>query len=216
METLSKLFSSGTLVKVMRLFFFNPEEPYDNEEITAKAKSRLSDVKYETKLLLDTGFLKPKVFYKTVLRKQGKKEVQKKKKVKGFMLNEKFKYLAPLRALVVNTDLMNRGDIVKRLSRVGRIKMIAVAGVFMQDAGQRVDLLIVGDKIKQASLLSAIKSMESVIGTEIRYVVLFPDEFEYRVSVRDRLVRDIFEYPHLIALNAFKSLDLKRLRVAGN
>jgi len=211
METLSKLFSSGTLVKIMRLFFFNPEEQYDDEDIAKAIKSRIKDVKYETKLLKDVGFLKQRTFSKPVTVGKGAKAKARRKKVKGWRMNQDFKYLAPLRALVVNTDLMQRGDIVKRLSKIGAVKLIAVAGVFVQDPGQRVDLLIVGDRIKQAPLLSAIKAMEGLIGTEVRYVVLPSDEFRYRVSVRDRLVRDIFEYPHAIALNIYKDLNPKQL-----
>lgn len=212
METLAKLFSSGTLVKVMRLFLFHPDEPQDKEDIGRKTKSDRKSVAYETQLLKSIGFLKPKTFSKTVVRKQGRKRVGRKKKVNGFILNHNFPYLAPLKALLVNTDLMNKGELERRLATVGRIKLIVTAGVFMQEPDCQVDLLVVGDRIQRAKLASAVKAIEEVIGTEIRYAVLPAEEFEYRMSVRDRLLREIFEAPHLVVrngINTTKNIDMR-------
>lgn len=208
MEILAKLFSSGTLVKVMRLFLFHPNEPQDKEAIGQKTKSDRKSVTYEVNLLKSIGFLKPKTFSKTVVRKQGRKRVERKKRVKGFILNHDFPYLAPLKALLVNTDLMNKGELEKRLATIGQVKLIVTAGVFMQEPDKQVDLLIVGDRIQRAKLASAVKAIEEVIGTEVRYAVLPVEEFEYRMSVRDRLLREIFEFPHLVVRNTVKNIRI--------
>lgn len=204
MDTLAKLFSSGTLVRVMRLFLFNPHGEYDVDDIVERTRSQKKKVSYEVKLLVEIGFLRQKSFFKTIDYKSGPK----KKRVKGWVLDAKFPYLAPLKVLLVNTDLMNRGELEKRLGAVGKIDLIAAAGVFMQEAERRIDLLIVGEKIQQPKLLRAIKEIEGIIGTELRYSVLAPEDFEYRLSVRDKLTRDLFEYPHFLVRNKFKKMGI--------
>lgn len=203
METLAKLFSSGTLVKVMRFFIFHPSEAYEYDDVARATKSDKKSVLYETKLLQDIGFLKPAVFSKRVMKKSKGKHVERSTRVRGWMLNASFPYLPPLKALLVNTDLMNEGELEQRLSRVGRLKLIVVSGVFMQE-DQQIDLLLVGERIRYPLLASAIKALESALGTEIRYAVLPPNEFEYRLSIRDRLIRDMFDYPHLVVKNTLR------------
>jgi hypothetical protein len=203
METLAKLFSSGTLVKVMRLFIFHPGEAYDALDIARATKSDKKSVAHETKLLKDVGFLKSATFSKKVMKRVGRKRVERSARVKGWMLDESFPYLPPLKALLVNTDLMNEGELEQQLLKVGRLKLIVASGVFMQEDGQ-IDLLLVGERIRYPALASAIKALESAIGTDIRYAVFLPDEFEYRLSIRDRLIRDVFDYPHLVVKNTLR------------
>jgi hypothetical protein len=86
MDILAKLFSSGTLVKTMRLFLFHPGEPYDTDDIVHKTKSDKKSVLYETKLLNDVGFLKPATFSKKVTKRVGRKRVERSKRVRGWAL----------------------------------------------------------------------------------------------------------------------------------
>ncbi|MCI0619956.1 hypothetical protein L0Y40_02915 [Candidatus Wolfebacteria bacterium] len=203
METLAKLFSSGTLVKIMRLFLFHPTEAYDADDLARKTKSGKKSILYETKLLTDVGFLKQAMFSKKVMKTVGRKRAERSRRVKGWALDESFPYLSSLKTLLVNTDLMNKGELEQRLSQVGRLKLIVVSGVFMQE-DQQIDLLLVGERIRYPALASAIKAIESAIGTEVRYAIFPPDEFEYRMGVRDRLLRDVFDYPHLVVKNSFR------------
>ena len=41
-----------------------------------------------------------------------------------------------------------------------------------------------------------IKTVESELGRELRYVVLETVDFQYRMSIHDKLVRDVFDFPH--------------------
>ena len=41
--------------------------------------------------------------------------------------------------------LFDSEDVLKRLKRAGRIKLLILSGVFIQETESRVDLLIVGD-----------------------------------------------------------------------
>jgi hypothetical protein len=71
------------------------------------------------------------------------------------------------------------------------------AGVFIQNWDSRVDLLIVGDELNLPKIESVIKVIESEIGKEISYSAFETSDFEYRLGIHDRLVRDIIDYPHV-------------------
>ncbi len=118
------------------------------------------------------------------------------KSISGFTLNQKFPYLAALQNLVINTVLIKDNEIIDRLSGVGHIKLLITSGVFIQDFESRVDLLIVGDRLKKTLIEGRIKKMESEIGKELRYSIFETADFQYRVSIYDKLVRDILEFKH--------------------
>ena len=51
METLSKLFGSSARIKIMKLFLSNPDDVFNNKEISKRAKVVLATVRKELNLL---------------------------------------------------------------------------------------------------------------------------------------------------------------------
>ncbi len=207
MEILGKLFGSPARVKVMKLFLANEEIPFDNEDISKRAKVPMTTLRKELNLLLKVGLIKKKVFYKEVEKKIKKTKtkparVEKiKKKTNGWILNDKFIYLMPLYNLLVGTSSFTPKIINKRLVGVGRLKLVLISGVLLKNSESRVDLLVVGDGIKTSSLEKAIKTMESEIGKELKYAAFETNDFIYRLNIYDRLVRDIIDHPHQKIVN---------------
>lgn len=201
MDILSKLFGTEAKVRIMRLFMFNPEQAFGPSDISARAKVPLAVVKRETHLMRKMGMIKGKSFSQAVSTKKGKKVAIKKIKVGGWALNSAFPYLLALQNLLINTVLFKEADIIRRLNTVGRMKLVIVAGVFTRDVDSRVDLLIVGDNLRGSALENVIRGMESEIGKELRYAAFETEDFKYRLSMHDKLVRDILDYPHLAILD---------------
>ena len=196
MDVLAKLFGSEAKVKIMRLFLFNPDQPFSRSGISTRAKVSLPVVRHETTRLRKMGMIKGKRFVVTSTVKRGKKIVLKKKKQGGWMLNATFPYLPAIRNLLIDTVLVKNSDILRRLNAVGRMRLIILAGTFIQDEDSRVDILVVGDNIRISSLESAIRTLESEIGKELRYAAFETADFHYRLGIYDKLIRDILDYPH--------------------
>src|SRR3989338_1902256 len=169
MDVLAKLFGSEAKVRIMRLFLFNPDQTFSRSDIAMRAKVSLPVVRHETVLLRKMGMVKGRRFVRTVSLKRGKKVLVRKKKEGGWILNQTFPYLPALQNLLINTVLVKHEDIVRRLNLIGRMKLIIVSGVFIQDTDSRVDLLVVGDNIRFGALEGAIKIIEAQIGKELRY-----------------------------------------------
>lgn len=198
MEILERLFGSSARVRIMKLFLFNPEELLEKKEIMKKTKSSLISIKKELKDLCDVSLLKKRIFIKTSQSKSGK---TKKQKVQGFALNPTFKYLNNLKTLIINNEPLNHSEIIKKLNKVGKLKLIVVSGLFIQEEDSRLDLFVVGDDIKDRLVKETISKMESEIGKELRYSFFTTADFKYRYGVCDRLVRDVFDYPHQIVVD---------------
>jgi hypothetical protein len=196
METLSKLFSGEERVKVMRLFLFNPELLLSIEQIIDKAKISARSAKFETEVLQKAGMIKEKKSVQIIEKKRQGKIIQLKKKVACYHLDPDFEYLLPLQNLLINTRPLRKEEVLKRLHNVGKLKMVIISGVFIQNTDSRVDLLIVGDNLKRGSIDRIVKNMEAEIGKELTFASFETADFHYRLGMYDKLIRDILDYPH--------------------
>ena len=188
MEILSKLFGSEAKVKIMRLFLFNPDHAFGMSEVSDRVKVSINQVRKEVNLLEKAGLVKTRLLNHTSQKK-------------GYILDSHFSYLVPLQNFLINSEPLQPREIAGRITKLGSIKLILVAGVFIQELESRVDMLIVGDHVKKAALDNVIKVLESEIGKELRYAYFTNDDFQYRLSMCDKLTRDILDYPHKKILN---------------
>ena len=194
MDILEKLFSSGALIKVMRLFIFNDESVFDRTDIIRRTKISSDSATIELGLLQRVEMIKKRTFFKE--SKSGRK-----RKVQGYVLNKDFPYIQPLRSLLVYDAQLSESDLTKKLTKHGKVKLIITSGIFLQNEDARIDLLIVGDSIKENLLKNSIKSLEADIGKQLRYAIFNTNDFKYRLGVCDRLIRDILDYPHQIVID---------------
>lgn len=198
MEALEKLFGSSARVKLLKFFLFNTGDVFEKDTIATRTKISSRMLQKELNLFEKTGLIKKKSFFITKETRGGKTH---KVRTKGYETVKEHKLFIPLQNLLVKNSPMSSSSLVQRLSRHGRLKLVIGAGVFIQSPDSRVDLLIVGDDIKENPLKNTIATLESEIGKQLRYSVLTVQDFKYRLGVYDKLVRDILDYPHQIFLD---------------
>ncbi len=201
MEILAKLFGSAAKVRIMRLFLSNPNTPYDNKMVSEKARVPINTSRGIINTLKSIGLVRSKVFVKEEERKQRGKKVVIKQKAKGWIINPNFPYYKSLFNLLIQGRPANQSDILYRIKHTGKLKLVVTAGVFIQNPDSRLDMLIVGDKVKAGTLDKAVRNLEAEIGKELQYAVFSTEEFMYRMNVYDKLIRDVLEYPHEILLD---------------
>jgi len=210
MDILSKLFGSPARVKIIRLFLLNTEDAFENSDVVQKSKVAASVARKELTMLSKVGFINKKSFFKEIpaktknlTRRSGAKVVGKprKKRVYGWQLNSEFPLLHALHNLLINTEPLGRQEIVGKLKKCGNVKLVVVSGVFIQNPDSRVDMLIVGDRLKKGAIENTLRVLESEVGKDISYTSLETPEFRYRMSVYDKFIRDILDYPHVKILD---------------
>jgi hypothetical protein len=201
MDVLSTIFGSEARVKIMRLFLFNPEEIFDAGMISDKSKVNKDIVKKEVIILEKAKLIKKRDFSKTIEKKKGKRVANIKIRTHGYYLNQDFSYITALKQLLIKTKTLEGGEIIRRLSKAGKLKLVIVAGVFTQDKDSRVDMFVVGNNISKSALNNAIKSIEAELGKELMYVCFETEDFKYRLGMYDKLIRDVLDYPHQVLLD---------------
>lgn len=196
MDVLGKLFGSESKVRIMRLFLFNPETTFDVETIAERAKTTASVARHELAALRKGRFIKGKICVKRFRTGSGVKAEWARRQTCGWALNPSFPYLRQLRALLIDSGLIKGDELARKLSGAGRLKLLVTAGIFIQNDDSRIDVLVVADHLRRGALAAAMRGIEAEIGKELRYAAFETNEFRYRLSMYDKLVRDILDYPH--------------------
>lgn len=194
MDILEKLFGGSARVKIMKLFLLNQDKIFDKSAVMKQAKVAQSSISREIGALEKMGFLKKKSFFK-------ENKIGKKKRVQGYILNPTFRYIAPLQRLLIDSAPMEHKEIVNHLANIGKLKLVIISGVFLQERETRIDLLIVGDDLSSKRVKNSISNMEAEIGRQLKYSVFDTNDFKYRMGMFDRLIRDIFDYPHEVVID---------------
>lgn len=183
-DGLQKLFGSPARVKLLRLFLFNPRQSFTLADAAKRARVSEMDARKEFRLFLTAGL---------VARVPRGKGVR-------YALDQEFEYIEALQNLLLNAPARGK-DIVERIRGAGALKMVILSGIFLGEWDSGLDVLVVGDRMKEKKLRENIKKLEAEIGKEIRYTLLASDQFFYRLNLNDKLIRDVLDYPHTIALD---------------
>ncbi|MDB5194552.1 MAG: seg [Parcubacteria group bacterium] len=214
-KSVAHIFGGETKVKMMRLFIFNPAQAYEISDVVSRTKESPRQVRRELSALIKSGLVRQRGAGKSkgkgAKKKRGAVARAQVRKTPLFTLNGDYPYLAPLADFLIDAAPISEKEIMKKLSRTGTsVKLILLAGVFTHDSESRVDLLIVGDHLKKGSLVTAISQIEAELGKEIRYAAFETGDFRYRLSMYDKLIRDILDFPHQKILNKIGLAEQKQ------
>lgn len=185
MENLSRIFGSPARLKTLRLFLLNQDRAFSVQETADRSKLTRESARYELAELTASG----------LLRKKGSKA-----KVL-YQVNPRYEYLEAFDTFVRETANVRPKEMVKALKKAGTLQVVALSGHFMGLIEPQIDLLVVGDHISERVLAQVVKSLEAEHGREIRYASFATADFRYRREVYDRLLRDIFDYPHRLLID---------------
>lgn len=181
MKSVSHIFGNEAKVKIMRLFIFNPGLTLKSSEVGSRVQERPSVVRRELGILSKAGLIR--------------------RRSKGLSLDPAYPYLQALENFLIDAAPITEKEIIKKVSRSGNIKLVLTSGVFLHDRDSRVDILVVGDHLRQAKLRTAIASIEAELGKELRYSAFETADFQYRLGIYDKLIRDILDSQHQKILN---------------
>lgn len=200
-DPLAVLFGSPARVKLLRFFLFNPQRTFSFDEIATRARLVRRTARTELGALERAGVIYRKQTYEEV---PGQKR---KRKVAGYTLNSNLAHVVPLQAFFFATAPINNRTMLRHVRKTGVFDFIAAAGVFVGEFDRRVDVLLVSKKVTPAKVEQAMRALEAELGIEIKYAFLDTDEFLYRVGMRDKLVRDVFDYPHQVLVDKLRVYD---------
>lgn len=181
---IEQLFGSKTRVKLLQLFYSNPNRSFYVREITRKIDEQINSVRRELGNLLSIGIIvsentNNKLYYE---------------------VNQKFEYYKPLQEIfgggVTKTSKKPKATAGSDepdsldLQSIGHVELALYTGQFTRDENAGIDFLVVGDVNKHA-LKKYVGELESREGKSLRYAVMKLPEFQYRLAIKDRFASSI-------------------------
>lgn len=185
MEPLARIFGSPARLKTLRLFVFNQDAAFTLAEITQRTKLSKGAVRRELAGILSSG----------LVRKKGTGVSLR------YQTNPRFEHLAALGTFIRGTTSVRPKSILVALRRAGTLRLAALSGLFTGVLESQIDLLVVGDHLDERVLSVVARSLEAELGREIRYASFETADFRYRLGAYDRLLRDVFDYPHRLLID---------------
>lgn len=186
--TIDALFGSKTRVKLMHLFFNNPNKSFYVREITRLIDEQINSVRRELSNMLNVGVISNdtvdnKLYYQID---------------HSYPYFDAFEQIfadtapkaKPASAQQVSADGATGPVWIEQVKDLNGARVAIAAGILVDGSASAVDLLLVGN-IPPAKLKQAITAVEKSEGREINYTTLTYDEFYYRYSVRDRFIMEI-------------------------
>ena len=195
-DFLTAFVGDAARARLVRIFLFNQQESFTVEVMARRSGVAQGAVLRELKALEEMKLAKGMI----ILQKfPGTRK--KPKKVRGWTLNQQFRYLTPLSQFVHDVSPAQFDLIESTLRKAGKISTIILSGTFVNDSTRPVDIVLAVDDVQKQSLERALRTLEQLFGREIRYAAFPVAEFRYRMTIQDRLLRDTLDFPHTVLMD---------------
>jgi hypothetical protein len=203
---IEQLFGSKTRVKLLQLFYSNPNRSFYVREITRKIDEQINSVRRELANLLNVGIIvsdntNNRLYYE---------------------VNQTYEFYEPLRIIFGNgvgvpataaakPSVVPKGKKVaatvdsatpeqERLKALGHLELVLYTGQFTRDESSGIDMLVVGD-VNHNAMQKYVSELETQENKEIRYTVMSLTEFNYRRQIKDRFISAVLEAKNQVLID---------------
>ncbi len=191
MSFLGQILGNETRARILSLFVGSEVDEMTKADVAARSGTSPVAAAKELRALESLGVIKQ---VKGGAPSSGKGETR-------WVFNRHFQHARALSMFVHQVSPQELTGMEKGLKSSGRVSAVILSGVFVGDPTRPADVVIAGDAMNERRIEKVLKSLEPRFGREIRYAVLSTPEFRYRLTIQDRLLRDILDFPHRILVN---------------
>lgn len=193
---IEQLFGSKTRVKLLQLFYSNPNRSFYVREITRKIDEQINSVRRELANLLNVGIIvsdntNNRLYYE---------------------VNQAYEFYQPLLAIFGKSGAVpakaggKKGAVpanpeIEKLKSLGHLELVVYTGQFTRDEASGVDILLVGD-VNPNAVAKFIAELEVQEGKELRYTVMPVRELHYRRQINDRFLSTVLAAKKQVLLDA--------------
>ena len=214
---IEQLFGSKTRVKLLQLFYSNPNRAFYVREITRKIDEQINSVRRELSNLLSIGLITSDATNNRLY----------------YEVDQKYEYYAPLAAIfgglevapaveaktavkkdskksttvtpeptpaAPKADVASEHPMAKGFRSLGKVDLALLTGQFTRDETSGIDILVVGD-VNQAKADKFMAELEQAENKELRYSILSLDNYHYRVQINDRFISNVLGAKKQVIIN---------------
>lgn len=185
MYMLNRLFGSRSRVKLLKLFFSNPEKVFFVREISRLTSERINSVRRELDNLMKCGLVK-ETKEANIDDKGAKGATQR----KYYALDNTSAIFSELKSLILKSKMAREKKLFDSLLKKGRVKKLYLYGIFVDDDKAPIDVFIVGS-IANRTISAFMAELQKTIGQRVRYTVMKNTEFNLRNDISDRFLVDL-------------------------
>lgn len=215
---IEQLFGSKTRVKLLQLFYSNPNRAFYVREITRKIDEQINSVRRELSNLLSIGIITSDAtnnrlyyevdqqyeYYKPLAMVFGGMAIASdsavkpaKKDAKEDNKTEADETPAPI---APKAHAGSEHPMAKGFRALGKVELALLTGQFTRDETSGIDVLVVGD-INTAKADKFIAELEKAENKELRYSILPLDNYRYRVQINDRFINNVLGAKKQVIIN---------------
>lgn len=119
---------------------------------------------------------------------------------KLYIVNPRHKLLPEISSALKKGQKPYEDELFLAVQKLGEVKAAILSGAFTGQPQLPVDLLLVG-KISLAKLDTFLKQCKTMMGFDINYSIMTPEEYKIRSDTFDRFIKDISDYPHIVVVD---------------
>jgi len=207
---IEQLFGSKTRVKLLQLFYSNPNRAFYVREITRKIDEQINSVRRELSNLLSIGIITSDASQNRLY----------------YEVNQKYEYYQALGMIFgglkaapaaapkaakkekkaeeptepVHADVSDEHPMAKGFRGLGKVEIALLTGQFTRDDVAGIDVLVVGN-VNSAKVDKFMADLEQAENKELRYTVLPLDNYKYRLSINDRFISNVLAAKKQVIIN---------------
>lgn len=202
-QLLEQFFAGSVKLKLWKVFSLNSKK-----EFTLKDLVRLTKTKSDVLIVNLRDMMKQGIIQGTKKIVVGEK-LQKEKAI-VYTITKDFPLLPEITQLILTAIPRSSEKVLNELMTMQRLKTVLLSGFFTSPLGlsdhvfsttqSPIDMLLIFEKIP-ANVTETIAELEHKLGRDLRYAALDQDDFKYRHSIGDKLIRDVLDFEHIVAMD---------------
>ncbi|MEX1052365.1 MAG: hypothetical protein WEC80_00785 [Patescibacteria group bacterium] len=188
---LDHIIPSQTRIKVLELFYHNPENSYYLRKVVREVEKEVNAVKRELDIL------------------EGEKVLFKEKRLNKvfYTLNKNYVFYEEFLRIFAKTGTFAK-MIYDKLTKLGKVKFVSMSLKFakkQQIKEDEVYLFLVGSVVVP-EITSIVSEVEKEFGSEINYTVMTEEEFNFRKKNNDQFVWRFLKQPKIMLMGLEEDL----------
>jgi hypothetical protein len=209
---IEQLFGSKTRVKLLQLFYSNPNRAFYVREITRKIDEQINSVRRELSNLLSIGIITSDAtqnrlyyevnqdyqYYKPLGMIFGGLKAEAAAPAKTAKKDKKSAEAEPAPAAPAPPAAEH--SLAKDFRGLGRVDLALLTGQFTRDDVAGIDVLVVGN-VNTTKVDKFMADLEKAENKELRYTVLPLENYQYRLQINDRFITNVLQAKKQVIIN---------------
>lgn len=203
MNLLEQFFGGPFKLKLWKVFALNASKEFTLKDLTRLTKTKSTLLIQSLKEMMRQGIIEGhKKAYIT--------EKQQKDRAIFYRLTKEYPLMPEITQLILTAIPRSSDKVLSELQPLMRLKTVLLSGFFTSKLGlstqtfsatqSPVDMLLVFEKIP-VNVTDIVSELEHKLGRDLRYAALDETDFKYRHSIGDKLIRDVLDFDHIVAMD---------------